>query len=173
MAYNEAPVFVDGERFTQNEANLYIFDNLEALKNPPTAVYVTTGHSSNYSTSSTSFVDVDSDNMALSIAVTGGVGGGVAPTFIGFCGTVYGNAQIYFRVLQNGNSVNEDDGAIVIEASGGGTRPASFLFAVNTSAGEFTYTLQWRVLSGTGELMANAGTSGRDCKAIFFVREMT
>jgi hypothetical protein len=175
MAYTEVPAFVDGERLTLHDMNTFLHDNLEALRNPPTAVYITNGRSTNYSTSSTSFVDVDSTNMALTITTTGTPGGGVSAVFIGFCGTVYGAAQIYFRVLEDGNAIGEDDGIVVVDAItlGSGVRPVSFLYPINTDAGEHTYKLQWRVASGTGELMAHVGTSGRDCVAQFWVRELT
>jgi hypothetical protein len=175
MAYTDVPTLVDGERFTQNEANLYIRDNLEAIRNPPTAVYITSGRSTNYSTNSTSFVDVDSTNMALTISATGNGAGGVGVVGIGFCGTVYGSAQIYFRILENGFPLNEDDGIVTSDyiAASGGVRPVSFLHFQGASRDTYIYKLQWKVASGTGELMANVGTSGRDCKAIFWAREMS
>lgn len=174
MAYTEVTGLADHDRFTRDQANAFIHDNLEALRNPPTALYVTSGRSTNYSTSSTSFVDVDTTNMTLTVTSTGDGTGGNSSVFLGFCGTVYGNAQIYFRVLKNGvTAIGADDGIIVIEANGGGVRPASFLFPVDLGAGTHTFALQWKVASGTGELMANVGTSGRDCKAMFFARELT
>jgi len=174
MAYTDVPNFADNNRFTRDQANIYIYDNLEALRNPPTALYVTTGHSTNYSTTSTSFVNVDTTNMTLTLISTGDGAGGNGTVFLGFCGTVYGAADIYFRVLKDGvTPIGADDGIIVIESNGGGVRPASFLFPHDVASGSHTYALQWKVASGTGELMAHVGTSGRDCVALYFAREMT
>jgi len=174
MPYNTVPTLVDGERLTREQANLYIHDNMEAIRNPPTAVYITVGHSVNYSTTSTSFVNVDATNMILEITTTGDGAGGNSTVFLSLCGTVYGNADIYFRVLRDGvTPIGADDGIIVIEAGAGGVRPASFLYPLDLAAGTYTFALQWKVSSGTGELMCNVGTSGRDCKAAFWIREMT
>ena len=175
MAFTDPPTFTDNSRFSKTEANTYLRDNLEALKNPPTAAYIAASHSSDYSTTSTSFTDVDSTNMALTITTTGDGNGGNGDVMIGFCGTLYSSSsiRIYFRLLEDGSTLNIDgDGFLVSEASG--TRAVSFMFLrANATAAEHTYKLQWKVSSGTGVLLANAGTSTRDCRSQFWVREMS
>jgi hypothetical protein len=174
MVYTTVPTFVDGERFTQNEANTYIRDNLEALRNPPTAVYTTVGHSSDYSTTNTSFADIDSINMALSITTTGDGAGGNGDVMLCLSGTLYSSSaiRIYFRFLEDGNVLNADDGFLVSEFNG--LRPICIPFLrVNASPASHIYKVQWKVSSGTGVLCANAGTSTRDTKAQFWVREMS
>jgi hypothetical protein len=174
MAYTNVPVFSDGDRFTQNEANIYIRDNLDALKNPPTAVYTASGHSSDYSTTSTSFTDVDSTNMALSITTTGDGSGGNSAVLLCLSGTLYssGAIRIYFRYLEDGNVLNANDGFMVSEFSGLRSLCIPFLYRQAAPASHI-YKVQWKVSSGTGVLCAGAGTATRDCKAQFFAREMT
>lgn len=174
MAYTQVPTLVDSDRFSQSEANTYIRDNLNALKNPPTSVYIASNRSSDYSTTSTSFADVDGTNMALSITTTGDGAGGNGDVVIALTGTVYssGSIRIYFRILEDGVALNADDGLLVSEGSG--TRPVGFFYLrANATPGAHTYKLQWKVSSGTGQLLANAGTSGRDCRAMFMIREMS
>jgi carbon monoxide dehydrogenase subunit G len=172
MSFTDPMTFVDGERFTKAQANTYIHDNLEALKNPPTSVFVAVGRATDYSTTSTSFTDVDGTNLALSITTTGNGAGGNADVTIWICGTVYSSTsiRIYFRLLEDGVSLNADDGWFYSEGSG--TRPigAEFL-RVNVTPGAHTYKLQYKVSGGTGVLLANAGTSTRDCRFQFGVRE--
>lgn len=172
--FTNPPTFAAG-RFSKTEGNLYHRDNLLALKFPPFAHYITVGHVADYSTTSTSFVDVDATNLALSITTTGDGAGNPSDVLIGLCGTVYssGASRIYFRILEDGATLNIDgDGLLVSEATG--VRPVCFDFLrVNASIGTHIYKLQYKVSSGTGVLLSNAGTSGRDCKCLFYAREIS
>lgn len=173
MAYTNNITWTN-TRVTKYQMNEQVRDNLLALKFPPSAVYTTPGGTPNYSTTSTSFVDVDATNMNLSITTTGNGAGGNSDIFIGFNGTVYssGSIRIYFRILlDNATVLNADDGLLVSE--GTGLRPVSFLFPHSVAAGLHSAKLQWKVSSGTGQLMANAGTNGRDIKAQFWIRELS
>lgn len=172
--WTDPPNFTAG-RFTSAMGNTYVRDNLLALKYPPTAIYNTAGLTSDFSTSSTSFTDVDSTNLALSITTAGNGAAGASDVLIWLCGTLYssGSIRIYFRILEDGSTLNIDgDGLLVSELSG--VRPVGFTFLrVNASIGSHTYKLQWKVSSGTGVLLANVGTSTRDTKAQFGVREIS
>jgi hypothetical protein len=173
MPFTTLPTFVAG-RFSVDDANTYIRENLEALKAPPTDSYITAGRSSDYSTTSSSFTDVDDTDMALTITTTGDGAGNAADVMIGFCGTLYSSSsiRIYLRLVEDGVALNADDGLCVSEASG--VRPVAFMFLrANASIGEHTYKLQYKVSSGTGVILANAGTSTRDCRSQFWVREMS
>lgn len=171
--YTDPPSFTAG-RFTRDQANTYIRDNLLALKYPPCAVYTSVGHSADYSTTNTSFEDVDATNLALTIAVAGNGAAGASDVFCWLTGTVYSSTaiRIYFRILEDGVALNADDGLLTSEGSG--VRPISFPFLrVNAAIGSHTYKLSWKVSSGTGVLLANAGTSTRDCRTQFGVRELS
>lgn len=165
---------VANQRFTKAQLETALRDNMNALKFPPTAVYASTGHSSDWSTTSTSFADVDSTNLALSITTTGDGQGNAGDVMIGLTGTLYSSAsiRIYLRLLEDGVALNADDGLLVSEGSG--VRPVSFMFLrANASIGTHIYKLSWKVSGGTGVLLANAGTSTRDCKTQFWVREVS
>lgn len=172
--FTNPPSFSAG-RATKTEMNTYLRDNLLALKYPPFAMYTTVGHSADYSTTSTSFADVDSTNMALSITTGGDGAGNPSDVLIGFCGTAYSSSsiRIYFRLLEDGITLNIDgDGYCVSEASG--VRPIGFMFLrANASIGTHVYKLQYKVSSGTGVILANAGTSTRDCRSQFWTREIS
>lgn len=155
----------------RDELNTYLRDNLDALKNPPTAVYESIGRSTDFSTTSTSFTDVGAE-MELTITTTGDGAGGNGDVFVWLLGALYSSTaiRIYFRVLMDGAVQNADDGLLVSE--GTGLRPISFLIPIRgIAAGSHSFKLQWKVSSGTGVLCANAGTSTRDIKAQFGVRE--
>lgn len=174
MGFTDPITWADGNRVTKSQLVVALQDNMNALKSPPTSVYTSNGHLADYSTTSTSFTDVDSSNLALSITTTGNGNAGNADVFIWLCGTVYSSTgiRIYFRLLEDGVALNADDGLCLSE--GTGTRSASFQFLrVNATAGTHTYKLQWKVSGGTGVLLANAGTATRDCKMQFGVRELT
>lgn len=161
-------------RVTKNQMNEQVRDNLLALKFPPSASYIASGRLTDYSTTSTSFADVDSTNMDLSITTTGDGAGGNADVMIALTGALYSasSISIFFRILRDGVAINADDGLGVSLASG--LRCASFMFLDrNVTPGNHEYKLQWKVSSGTGVLCANAGTSGRDIKAQFFIREIS
>ena len=66
---------------TASDLNTQLRDNLNTLKTPPSAHYEL-NESSDYTTSSASFVDVDATNLALTITTSGG------DVFVGFHGSV-------------------------------------------------------------------------------------
>jgi len=172
MAFTDPVTYSANARLTGAQMNAALRDNMLALKFPPTAAYITAGRASDYSTTSTSFTAVDATNMALSITTTGNGSGGNGDVMICLCGTVYSSSsiRIYFQILEDGVALNADDGLLVSEGSG--VRPVSFMFLrANATAAAHTYTLNWRVSSGTGVLLANAGTSTRDCRTQFWCRE--
>ena len=175
MPFTNPATIVDNQRLSMHQLNVALRDNMFALKYPPFAHYNMAGHASDYSTASTSFTDVDATNLALSVTTTGDGAGNPGDVMIGLCGTAYssGAIRIYFQLLEDGVTINIDgDGFFVSE--GTGVRPVSFMFLrANASIGTHIYKLQWRVSSGTGVLLANAGTSGRDCKSQFWVREIS
>jgi hypothetical protein len=174
MPWTDPITYVANERLTGAQMNEALRDNMLALKYPPTASYIAKGRTADYSTTSTSFTAVDSTNMALSITTTGNGSGGNADVMIGLCGTVYsaGSIRIYFQILEDGVALNADDGLLVSEGSG--VRPVGFMFLrANATPATHVYTLNWKVGSGTGFLLAGAGTSTRNCVSQFWVREVS
>jgi hypothetical protein len=162
------------EPLVAGDLNTHLRDNLEALKEPPTASYVL-NESSDYSTTSTSFGNVDGTKLSLTITTSGG------DVLIGFYGTFKpgNNANIgYLDVEMDGLRIGGDDGLIAVERAATGATPnrlpISFVRLVTgLAAGSHTFKLQWKVNGGTGELYAGAGTLGTDLHPQFWVREVS
>ena len=159
-----------GEALTASDMNTHIRDNLDALKEPPTASYAC-DEASDYTTTSTTFVDVDSTNLSLQITTTGG------DVLIGFVGTVQLTtaASILFDVDVDGTRDGGDDG-ICRGYSSTNTLIQTIGFVrliTGLSAGSHTFKLQWKTTSGTlVDLYAGAGTSNRDLHPQFWAREV-
>jgi hypothetical protein len=174
MSFSDPVTFVANQRFTKAQLRTALMDNMNALKFPPTALFTATGYSSDISTTSTSFVDVDATNLALTIVTTGNGAAGNADIMIGFCGTLYSSTsiRIYLRCLVDGVTIDADDGLLVSEGSG--VRPVSFMrLHPNIAAGSHTVKLSWKTSSGTAVLLSNVGTATRDCKFQFWTREVS
>lgn len=151
--------------------------DLDALKHPPTDIS-NVNHDSNFTTSSTSFTDVDPDtNIAtnqLGVQVTSNGG----PLLVTFSGAVGNNsaspAVMYFDLTLDGTRVAGDDGIIAVSAKAGDAVNASFTYWLDdVAAGTHTVRLQWRTSTGTATLWAGAGTGNADIHPQFAVREVS
>lgn len=174
MSFSDPITFVSNQRLTKAQLQTALRDNMNALKFPPTSVFTAAGMLTDWSTTSTSFTDVDATNLALSITTTGNGAAGNADIMIGFTGTLYSSTsiRIYLRLMVDGVAIDADDGLLVSEGSG--VRPVSFMrLHPNVSAASHTVKLQWKVSGGTGVILANAGTSTRDCRSQFWIREVS
>lgn len=156
--------WVVGELVTASLLNTHLRDNLEFLKAPPTALY-NVNQGSDYTTTSTSFADVDATNLSLNITTAGG---DVLIVFMGYGG---GTARLYFDILIDGVRMAGDDGFLA--AVNAVNTPITLVaLKQGLSAASHTFKLQWKVNSGSGTLYAGAGTSGLDTHPQFFVREI-
>lgn len=154
-----------------NDLNQELRDNLEYLKSPVTALY-NVNEASNYSTTSTSFVDVDGTDLALTIVTTGG------DVMVGFCASFINStadARTYFDIAVDGTRKAGDDGLAMGEAeSANAMESVGFVYLIRgLSAGSHTFKLQWKVSAGTSTLYAGAGTSTADIHPQFWVREVS
>jgi hypothetical protein len=148
-----------GELVSASLLNSHLRDNLEFLKGPPTALYIL-NESSDYTTTSTSFVNVDGTKLSL----------------IGFCGCVLESAgTLFFDVEVDAVRTGGDDGLCVVTPTTASQRlNASFFKLIQgLSAGVHTFKLQWKVTAGTATLLAGSGTSNGDIHPQFFVREVS
>lgn len=125
--------------------------------------------SSDYTTTSTSFTDVDGTNFSLTITTTGG------NVLVGFSGTVRIDtvgAHVQLNVDVDGSVVAADDGIVSMRAGGVTINSMSFTYLVTgLSAGSHTFKLQWKVSSSTATLYAGAGTTHNDIHPQFWVQE--
>lgn len=130
----------------------------------------TANEGTDYTTSSTSFVDVDAAGFSLSITTTGN------PVLVGFTGVTFmgGSGQeMYFDVdIDSGTPMFGDDGVAMNESNR--RHSTTFLKLVTgLSAATHTFDLQWKVSANTGTLYAGAGTASYDLHPHFFVMEIS
>jgi hypothetical protein len=156
--------------------NTHLRDTLEFLKAPPTAIK-TLDEASNYTTTSTTFVEVDGAGAELSLQITT-AGGDVLIGFFGLAGNSTANRNVQFNVEVDGTLLVGDDGLISVRRN---TDPdympvAFMVWKTGLSAGSHTFKLMWKVATGggTGTLYAGAGTpTYADVHSQFWVREMS
>jgi hypothetical protein len=158
-----------GELVSASLLNQHLRDNLDYLKTPPTAAYIL-NESSDYTTTSTSFANVDNVKLALTIITAGG------DVLIGFCGSVLQSAgTLFFDVEVDGTRTAGDDGLLVVTPGASTNRGNATFFKLlqGLAPGSHTFKLQWKVNTGTATLFAGAGTSLGDIHPQFFVREVS
>ncbi len=153
-----------GELVTASLLNTHLRDNLEFLKTPPTALYHV-NQSTDYTTTSTSFADVDATNLSFNLTTAGG---DVLIVFMGYGG---GSARLYFDVAIDSVRMAGDDGFLA-SVNAANTPITLVALKQGLSAGSHTFKLQWKVNSGSATLYAGAGTAGLDTHPQFFVREI-
>lgn len=176
MAWTTPKTWLAGSPLLAAELNTHLRDNLAVLKAPPTNGY-SPNEVSDYSTSSTAFVDVDGTKLALTITTTGGA------VMVGFSGAIKAptNNGANLDVAVDGVRVAGDDGFTAVTNATDGTyseriNNASFVYLVSSlGAGAHTFKLQWKSVSGgTITMPAGAGSgSGKDMHPQFWVREVS
>lgn len=129
----------------------------------------TPNEGSDYTTTSTSFVDVDATNLALTITTTGG------DVEVHFDGNAYNASlteQIFFDVDVDGTREGLDDGFIYI-ITNSGKQPSFTRLITGLSAASHTFKLQWKTTASTATIPAGAGSAGSDVHPQFWVREIS
>lgn len=165
---------------TETDLNEQVRDNLSYLKervDTPSSAQILLNESSDYTTISTSYVDVDATKLALTITTRGNA------VMVGFFGTVSAGTAVesiaYFDVAVDGVRVGGDDGlTLVARKNGSGGSLAhdsvSFVLLIPTlSAGDHTFKLQWKISGSSMILRAGTGTTGLDVHPQFWVREVS
>jgi hypothetical protein len=171
MTWTTPKTWVTGEPLTASDLNTHLKDNLNALKEPPTDHYEC-DEASDYSTTSTSFVDVDATNLALTITTSGG------DILVGFSGDIANDTagrSVMLNISLDGTLVTNDDGFIVTyQTTANRSIPVSFVYLITgVSAGAHTLKLSWKVSANTGVLYAGSGTASADIHPQFWAREVS
>ena len=126
-----------GELVSAEDMN-EVGENLATLKHPATAVGVTT---SEFARTSAEFIDVDSDNLNLTITTTGG---DVLAHFHGAMTRRSSNVRIAFDIDIDGNRQGGNNGILRHEVDNM-WRVVSFTYPIaNLDAGSHTFKLQWK-----------------------------
>lgn len=173
MGWNSPATRVTGELITAAIWNSDIADNLNYLLNRPSGQQ-NADEVSNYSTSSTGFVDIDSTDLALTVETHAGV------AYVHFEGSIKiagsGSELGYLEVVVDGVQVAGDSGIMCIQRSTNFNDvyvPFSFTRRVpGLSNGSHVFKVQWKVSAGTATLTIAAGTgSAPDIHPQFWVKE--
>lgn len=152
MSWTTPKTWSVDELVTASMLNAELRDNLNALKAPPTAQRVL-DQAANYTTTSTSFVDVDSVVLSLTVTSRGG------DLMVHYHGSVLNTSNLLtmLDITLDGVRVGTEAGLIVVKGSHEAL--ASFTrLLTGVAAGVHTIRLQWRVDVGTGVLLAGAET---------------
>lgn len=162
MSYTPPVTRSDGDLIDASIWNSDLVANIIALKDPPNA-QVIRDNNGVYSTTSTSFVDVDSTNLKHTIITNGG---SVLAWFTGWAdlaAAYYG----YFNLAVDDTDLAYTNGLSEIYTRG----MANFVVLIaGLSAGSHSFALRWRRESaGTLTLSSDSG----DHPVIFGVREVS
>lgn len=132
----------------------------------------------NYTTTSTSFVDVDATNLKQTITISGstvlvGFSGSIITTDVGNVGHVCFDIDVDGTRAGTGGT----DGVMMIYDDGNASRPANASFTVlitGLTAGSHTFKLQWRVnnSANTAALTSGSGSGGTDNKPNLYAVEV-
>jgi hypothetical protein len=170
MAWTTPKDWTTDELVTASDMNTHVRDNLNHLFSPPGDNYEC-NESSDYSAAPSSFADIDSTNLALTLTPSGDT------VMIGFHGNISKTTGRVFLDVAYGTSsrVGGDDG-VICTSNGADREPVSFVRILTglTPDTECTFKLQWKV-SNTGDnatLFAGAGTTNGDLHPQFWVREL-
>jgi len=163
------------EPLTSSDLNLYLRDNQNHIHDrQETNARYDTNESADYTTTSTIFVDIDSDNLKLTITTHGG------EVLVGFfaatTSTASGADRTYFELDVDGSPYAGDDGLIVTRYEGGSAgHPFMLGFVIqipDLSAASHVFKMQWKTSAGTAKLWAGAGTSNYDLHPQFWAQEI-
>lgn len=160
-----------GEQLTASKFNTHLRDKFTALKTPAHG-YSILNEASDYTTTSTSFTDIDATDLALTVTV------GPGKILVGFSATVAnstaGNsAGVTLELLVDGVAVGGDDGILKVASPAAAAQVCIAFTRILPApgAGSHTFKLQWKVGAGTATMFSGAGTSGADLHPQFWVLE--
>lgn len=155
MAYEELDEIVLAELVTIDWLN-QIVENFRALKNPNVVVG---GSTSGYTTSSTSFVDVDATDGKFSLTITT-TGGDVEITALLTMNTANSAPNVGLDVYESVSAARLSGQAngmlgLTIDSTSQIRNVTLRWLHHNVPAGTHTYKLQWKVNAQTASIMAN------------------
>ncbi len=172
MTFVTPITWTPGQLVTAANLNEQIRDNVSALKNPNVDTYLT-NESSDFTTTSTSFTDVDGAGAQFTLSFTLAVAAQVLVGFFGNVVSASGTARVYLDISVDGTRVGLDDGLIGAVAPNNTIgQPVSAVWLIETlAAGAHTIILQWKVSGSTLTMFAGAGTANADVHSGFWIKE--
>lgn len=156
------------EPLVAGDLNTHLRDNLTELKDPPSDSYIL-DESSDYSTASTAFVDIDSTNLSFNITTNGG------NIWVIFCPSIACTGLGAMDIDVDGVRQGGDDGIIAWNSTP--TKPGRVIPLIyrveGLSAGSHTFKIQWKSFSGSQFLYAGAGTTDADIHPQVIIQEIS
>ncbi len=129
----------DGEPVADSGMNAVVENNAVLTAAPPTASYQTASDIDSYTDD---FVDIDSDNLNLTITTNGG------DVLAGFQGAIHrlgDGTTVNIDIEVDGNRQGAWHTGIISAGIGSSRSPLGFSYLIrNLSAGRHTFKLQWR-----------------------------
>ena len=170
MAYTTPVDFIAGDPLLAAELNL-VQNNIRALHTADIEHY-SINEVADYTTTSSSFVDIDATNLALTLITEGG---DVEVHFYGtFSSSVSSNMNLEIDV--DGSPYGGDGGIGLVALNtppNQGERFVSFSCLVTgLTAGSHTFKIQWLTASGTVTLYAGVGTGVFAVHSQFWAKEV-
>lgn len=164
-----------GQLVTAADMNAQVRDNVGYLFERPTAV-VTSDEASDFVTTSTAFVNVDTSLMALTLDMEATRARVTFQGFFHIFTSSPGTGRLYLDVAVDGARQAGDDGITLLDVTTDDRQPLGFSWVVTgLTPGSHTFALQWRTTASVGTptatLYAGAGTSGFDLHPQFSVEE--
>lgn len=144
---------------------------IEAVPDTANIQENTLDEGADYTTTSTSFVDINATTLSLDITVQTGSRG----ITVEFNPVVFGSGviAISFEITVDGTPVAGNDGVATLTAPAAAYRvPININAYIPLSAGTYTIRIQWKVSTGTGTLLTGAGTANGDVHPQLRVREV-
>lgn len=167
MAWTQAKTW-GNEPLVAGDMNTHLRDNLEALKDPPQGG-TDIDNVSDYSTTSSTFVDVDATDFSTTITTHG------SDVLVTLCVTVAGATNYaFFDIEVDGTRVGADDG--ILKKHCDSTAPDSmtlYYWVKGLAAGSHTFALQWKASTGTIKLYGGQGAAGTQLHGQWDVREVS
>ena len=156
MAWTNPATWTPGQVISATDLNTHLRDNLVYLLSRPTSV-VKRDNNANYTTTSTSFVDVDGTNLKITLTLSG------SAVLLGFTVMATNNAMFDILIDSTRYASGGVDGLMASPDASLTKSPVSAsILITGLSAAAHTFKLQWKASTATATLYAGAGASGTD-----------
>lgn len=164
MAWTDPKTWT-AEVLTSSDLNTHLRDNLNALKDPPSNKY-TFNDSADWTTSSTSYANIDGTDLSLTITTYGG------DVMVHFHGTMSNATQGCLDFTIDGVRHGGDDG--LVRTPNTLCTVAFTVLVEGLSAASHTFVMQWKASTAAALILyAGAGTVNNDLHGQFWVREVS
>lgn len=169
--YSTPATWEVGELATAAKLNEQLRDNITYLFTRPRDEQLV-NEATNYTTTSTTFVDVDATDLSKTITTTGG---DILAVFVAPVQHSALDGKIYLDFMLNGARQGGDDGLAIYECARAGQNAQTltiYLRMTDLIAGSYTLKVQWKTSGATATMFAGAGTSNYDLHPFLDVREV-